>query len=127
LVVALILAASCLPAWAGDEPPARLLWVAWNEDEVVASNVLFGRSDGFSLKAQERKVREISDNAVYVLETNRRLIAYSVYTASWVTISLRAGEVVDRLEAEDFSAFALTNRRILNFNGRSAVWSQSGL
>ncbi|MDH4031401.1 MAG: hypothetical protein OEU49_11180, partial [Chromatiales bacterium] len=79
-MVALILAASCLPAWAGDEPPARLLWVAWNEDEVVASNVLFGRSDGFSLKAQERKVREISDNAVYVLETNRRLIAYSVYT-----------------------------------------------
>jgi hypothetical protein len=59
------------------------------------------------------------------LLTNQRLIAYSVYTAAWVTLSLQAGETVERLEAEDYSAFALTNRRILNFNGRTGNWSQT--
>jgi hypothetical protein len=53
-------------------------------------------------------------------------VAYSVYTAAWVAVALQAGETVERLEAEDYSAFALTSRRILNFNGRSGNWSQTG-
>ena len=60
-----------------------------------------------------------------VVETNQRLIGYSVYTAAWLTMALRAGESVEKLEAEDYSAFVLTNRRILNFNGRNGVWSES--
>ena len=113
-----------LPATA-DDPPAKLLYSVREDDTIVASNVLFSRTDRFRLTAQERVVREASDNAVLVVETNQRLIAYSVYTAAWLTMALRAGESVESLEAEDYSAFALTNRRILNFNGRNGVWSES--
>lgn len=112
-------------ARAGDEPPPRLLYVVREGDTVVASNVLFGRSDVFDLAARETVVRQEEDSAVVVLETNQRLVAYSVYTAGWVTVELRAGEKVERLEAEDYSAFALTDRRILNFNGRNGNWSQT--
>jgi hypothetical protein len=112
-------------ARAGDEPPPRLLYVFREGDTVVASNVLFGRSDELELTARETVVRQEEDSAVVVLETNQRLIAYSVYTAGWVAVELRAGEKVERLEAEDFSAFALTDRRILNFNGRNGNWSQT--
>lgn len=112
-------------ARAGDEAPPRLLYVVREGDTVVASNVLFGRSDELDLSARETIVRQEEDSAVVVLETNQRLVAYSVYTAGWVAVELRAGEKVERLEAEDFSAFALTDRRILNFNGRNGNWSQT--
>ena len=108
-----------------DESPAKLLYWVQEGDEIVASNVLFSRTDRFELTAQEHVVRKASDNAVLVIETNRRLIGYSVYTAAWLTMALRAGESVETLEAEDYSAFVLTNRRILNFNGRNAAWSES--
>ncbi len=112
-------------ASAADEAPARLLYVVREGDTVVASNVLFGRSDELRLNAREVVARQEEANAVVVLQTNQRLIAYSVYTAGWVALELRAGETVERLEAEDFSAFAVTDRRILNFNGRNGRWSQS--
>lgn len=107
------------------EQPAKLVYIVREGDTIVASNVLFSRSDTFRLKAQERVVREAVDNAVVVVESNKRLIAYSVYTAAWLTMALKAGESVEKLEAEDYSAFVLTDRRILNFNGRSGVWSES--
>jgi hypothetical protein len=110
---------------AAAEPPAKLLYAVRERDTIVASNVLFSRTDRFRLTAQERVVREVSDNAVLVVETTQRLIGYSVYTAAWLTMALRAGESVEKLEAEDYSAFVLTNRRILNFNGRNGVWSES--
>ncbi len=112
-------------ARAGDEAPARLLYVVREDGKVVASNVLFGRSDELQLSAREVVLEQQEDSAVVVLETNQRLVAYSVYTAGWVAVALRAGEKVERLEADDFSAFALTDRRILNFNGRNGNWSQT--
>jgi hypothetical protein len=130
--LALLLAlAAAVPVLAGppgafrDETPARLLYVVREDDKFIASNILFSRTDEFELAAQERVAEERSDNAVLVIATNRRLIAYSVYTASWSTISLRAGETLEQLEAEDYSAFALTSRRIMNFNGRVGYWTES--
>ena len=108
-----------------DDTPARLLYVVREDDRFIASNVLFSRSDEFKLSAQERVVEERTDNAVLVIATNRRLIAYSVYTASWATIAMKAGESLEQLEAEDYSAFALTSRRIMNFNGRVGYWSET--
>jgi hypothetical protein len=108
-----------------DETPARLLYVVREDDRFIASNILFSKTDEFELAAQERVAEERTDNAVLVVATNRRLIAYSVYTASWATIDLRAGETLERLEAEDYSAFALTSRRIMNFNGRVGYWTES--
>jgi hypothetical protein len=108
-----------------DDSPARLLYVVREDDTFVASNVLFSRTDEFELAAQERVVQEQSDNAVLVVATNRRLIAYSVYTAAWVTMDLKAGERLEQLQAEDYSAFALTSRRIMNFNGRTGEWTET--
>jgi hypothetical protein len=108
-----------------EESPAKLVYVVREGDKVFASNVLFSRSDELELTARETIFQQAEDNAIVALMTNQRLIAYSVYTAAWVTLSLQAGETVERLEAEDYSAFALTNRRILNFNGRTGNWSQT--
>lgn len=122
---------AALPAGAGppgafrDEAPAKLLYVVREDDKFIASNILFSRTDEFKLAAQERVALERSDNAVLVVATNRRLIAYSVYTASWATMDLRAGESLEQLEAEDYSAFALTSRRIMNFNGRTGFWTET--
>ena len=110
---------------AGDDAPARLLYVHRENDKIIASNVLFSRSDEFRLSAQEKVKQQLTDNAILVVATNRRLIAYSVYTASWVTISLKAGEALEQFEAEDFSAFAVTSKRVLNFNGRAGQWSET--
>jgi hypothetical protein len=110
---------------ARDEPPARLLYVVREGDTFIASNVLFSRTDEFELAAQERVAEERRDNAILIVATNRRLIGYSVYTAAWVTLPLKAGERLEQLEAEDYSGFALTSRRIMNFNGRTGEWSES--
>jgi hypothetical protein len=115
--------AESLPA-AGDTP-ARLLYVHRENDKIIASNVLFSRSDEFRLSAQESVAQQMTDNAVLVLATNRSLIGYSVYTASWGTISLKAGESLEQMEAEDYSAFAVTSKRVLNFNGRAGQWSET--
>ena len=40
-------------------------------------------------------------------------------------MALRAGESVEKLEAEDYSAFVLTNRRKLNSDGRNGVRCES--
>jgi hypothetical protein len=128
LAIAILWANPCVAAPPGglrDDTPARLLYVVREDDRFIASNVLFSRSDEFKLSAQERVVEERTDNAVLVIATNRRLIAYSVYTASWATIAMKAGESLEQLEAEDYSAFALTSRRIMNFNGRVGYWSET--
>ena len=108
-----------------DEEPARLLYVVRDGDRFIASNILLSRTDEFRLSAREEVSEQLMDNAVAVVGTNRRVIAYSVYTASWVPVPLKAGEEIEHLEAEDFSAFALTSRRIMNFNGRIGYWSET--
>ncbi|MGI9265501.1 MAG: hypothetical protein ACR2QU_11280 [Gammaproteobacteria bacterium] len=112
-------------ALAADDQPARLLYVVTEDDKIIASNVLFSRSDEFRLSAQEKVDKQLTDNAVLVVATNRRLIGYSVYTASWVTISLKAGEFLEEIQAEDYSAFAVTSKRVLNFNGRAGQWTET--
>ena len=124
-VLLAVVPATAVPQGARSEPPARLLYVIREGDTFIASNVLFSRTDEFELAAQERVAEERRDNAVLIVATNRRLIGYSVYTAAWVTLPLKAGERLEQLEAEDFSGFALTSRRIMNFNGRTGEWSES--
>ena len=124
-VLLAVVPATAVPQGARSEPPARLLYVVREGDTFIASNVFFSRTDEFELAAQERVAEERRDNAVLIVATNRRLIGYSVYTAAWVTLPLKAGERLEQLEAEDYSGFALTSRRIMNFNGRTGEWSES--
>ncbi len=113
------------PAVAGDEPPARLLY--WHEEDdgrIVVSNIRFSRNDVLELGGRERIEERASSQAMLVLVTNRRMVAYSVYTAAWREVPRKATERLEQLEAEDYSAFVLTSDRVLNFNGRSGVWSE---
>ncbi len=113
------------PAFAGDEPPARLLY--WHEEDdgrIVVSNIRFSRNDVLELGGRERIEERASSQAMLVLVTNRRMVAYSVYTAAWREVPRKATERLEQLEAEDYSAFVLTSDRVLNFNGRSGVWSE---
>ena len=73
--------------------------------------------------AKER-IREYKvSNAVAVVVTNQRLVAYGVIAGGWQAIRIQAGERVERIEVEDYSATVVTNDRILNFYGRSGAWS----
>ncbi len=123
VAIAVFAALLAAPAGADQERPARLLYVVTEPGRISASNILFSRTDEFDLSAREEILQQRTDNAVAAFLTNKRFIGYSVYTASWVPLPLKAGEVVEEFEAEDYSAFALTSRRILNFNGRIGYWS----
>lgn len=104
--------------------PPRLLFWHLEGDRVMVSNVRFGRTDELRLRGRE-VIEETADaRAMLVVATNQRFVAYSVYTASWQSVSRRPGETLEKLEAEDFAAFVLTSRRVLNFNGRTAYWSE---
>ncbi|MGD8976979.1 MAG: hypothetical protein PVG91_05185 [Gammaproteobacteria bacterium] len=123
LLAGIIMLIPATQAMADKDRPARLLYVVTEPGKISASNILFSRTDEFELSAREEILEQRTDNAVAAFLTNKRLLGYSVYTASWVPLPLKAGETVEQFEAEDYSAFALTSRRILNFNGRIGYWS----
>jgi hypothetical protein len=125
IIALAMLAAGAGGAWAGDEPPARLLY--WHEEDdgrIVVSNIRFSRNDVLELGGRERIEERASSQAMLVLVTNRRMVAYSVYTAAWREVPRKATERLEQLQAEDYSAFVLTSDRVLNFNGRNGVWSE---
>lgn len=113
-----------MPAAATDGPPARLLYWHQEEDRVIVANVRFSRTDELKLRGRETIEDTASSRAMLVLVTNQRFIGYSVYTASWQSISRRPNERLETVSAEDWAGYLLTSRRVLNFNGRSASWSE---
>ncbi|MEJ2522858.1 MAG: hypothetical protein P8080_08270 [Gammaproteobacteria bacterium] len=131
---ACIVAVTCLLGWSGvppavaqpgsEEPPARQLFWHREGDRVIVSNVRFSRTDEFTLAGRESLESTASSNAMLVLITNRRFVAYSVYTASWQSLDRKPGETVEQVVAEDWAGYVLTSRRALNFNGRTAAWSE---
>jgi len=118
----LALLAAAAPA--SDAPPARQLFWHIEGDRVIVSNVRFSRTDELRLRGRETIEETASSGAMLVLVTNQRFIGYSVYTASWQPVSRRPGEQLETLEAEDWAGYVLTSRRVLNFNGRTAAWSE---
>jgi len=123
LLSALVFSTGIVPVRADQDAPARLLYVVVEPGRIAASNILFSRTDEFDLAAREEILEERTGNAVAAFLTNQRILGYSVYTASWLPLPLKAGEIVEQFEAEDYSAFVLTSKRILNFNGRIGHWS----
>jgi len=107
-----------------EEPPARQLFWHQEGDRIIVSNVRFSRTDELVLGGRERLEDTADSAAMLVLVTSRRFVAYSVYTASWQAVDRRPGETVEELAAEDWAAYVLTSRRVLNFNGRTAAWSE---
>lgn len=124
-----LLACCCLAlvpaaAVAADTPPPRLIYWHMEEDRVIVSNIRFSRTDELRLRGREQIEDTASSTAMLVLVTNQRFIGYSVYTASWQSVSRRPAETLEKIDAEDWAGYVLTSHRVLNYNGRSANWSE---
>jgi hypothetical protein len=119
-----VLLLGSVPALAGDAPPARLLFWHIEDDRIIVSNVRFSRTDELRLRGRERIEDTAAANAVLVVATNQRFLGYSVYTASWQSVSRRPGESLDTFAAEGWAGHLVTSRRVLTFNGRNAHWSE---
>jgi hypothetical protein len=126
---ALVAAATCAsvaqPASAqrsdGNVPKQVHLVVDGNT--LVASNVRLNRFDELRLDAQERIREQRVGEAVAIVITNRRIIAYGVLSG-WRSIDREPDEAIQSISAEDFAGLVVTDRRMLNFNGESGVWAE---
>jgi hypothetical protein len=106
---------------AGNVPKQVHLVVDGNT--LVASNVRLNRFDELRLDAQERIREQRVGEAVAIVVTNRRIIAYGVLSG-WRPIDREPDEAIQSISAEDFAGLVVTDRRMLNFNGESGVWAE---
>ncbi len=117
---------ACLPAQptsAGEIP--KLLYLLVEDDKLIASNIHLSRFDEMRLGAEEPIVQKSVAEAVAVVVTSKRFIAYRAFTGAWRPLRLWPEEKLIRVEAQDFSVLIMTSERILNFNGRSGIWAQT--
>lgn len=113
------------PAWtqivAGDVPKQVDLVV--DGDRLIASNVRFSRFDELVLRARER-IRDMAvGEAVIVVVTSQRIIAYGALSG-WRSIDRKANEQIESVSAQDFGGLIVTSKRLLNFNGESGVFGE---
>jgi hypothetical protein len=92
-------------------------------NRLVASNVRFNRFDELRLNAQERVDSFSEGDAVIVVVTNQRVIAYGA-VSGWRTMDRVPNERIESVSAEDYAGLVVTSRRMLNFNGESGVWGE---
>ena len=107
----------------GDVP--KLVHFIIDGNRLVASNVRFNRFDELRLGAQERISDSREGDAVIIVVTNQRLIAYGA-VSGWRSIDRVPNERIESLSAEDYAGLVVTSRRMLNFNGESGVWGERG-
>ena len=126
-IAILVVFAAVFPGWAnaqatsGEVPKQVHLVVDGNR--LVASNVRYSRFDELKLDAQE-SVRDTSTGeAVIVVVTNQRIIAYGV-VSGWRAVDRFPNERIESVSAQDFAGLVVTTRRMLNFNGESGVWGE---
>ena len=123
LALSLILLCAANSAAADTIP--KVVYLIIDSDALIVSNIKFNRFDDIKLLAKETIKDKHVGNAIAVVITNKRFIAYSVDTASWRTLGLQANEQVENVSAEDYSALVVTSKRILSFNGKNGVWAQT--
>lgn len=92
-------------------------------NRLIASNVLFSRFDELKLNARERIIEQVEAEAVIIVVTNQRIIGYGLQSG-WRKMRTEAGEKLESLRAQDFSALIITDSRYLNFNGSTGLWGQ---
>ena len=93
------------------------------DDWRVASNVRLNRFDELKLGAQERVREQKVGEAVAVVVTNQRIIAYGVLSG-WIPADRVANEMIQSVSAEDYAVLIVTDRRMLNFNGETGIWAE---
>jgi hypothetical protein len=92
-------------------------------NRILASNVRLNRFDELKLGAQERIREQQVGEAVAIVVTNQRIIAYGVLSG-WVAMDRVANETVQSISAEDYAGLIVTDQRMLNFNGETGVWAE---
>jgi len=121
MLLAAVVAPS-LEAQIGERVPKQVDLIV-EENSLVASNIRASTFDELKFNAQERVDRSRVGDAVIVVITNQRVIAYGV-ASGWRSVPRIAGERFERVEAEDYAGLVVSNRRFLNFNGESGVWGE---
>ena len=92
-------------------------------NRILASNVRLNRFDELKLGAQERIREQQVGEAVAIVVTNQRIIAYGVLSG-WVSTDRVANEAIQSIEAQDYAGLIVTDQRMLNFNGETGVWAE---
>jgi hypothetical protein len=90
---------------------------------IIASNVRLNRFDELKLAAQERIREQRVGEAVAVVVTNQRILAYGLLSG-WRSMDRAPNEAVESVSAEDFAGLIVTDQRMLNFNGETGVWAE---
>ena len=101
----------------------KQVYLVQDGNRIVASNVRLNRFDELKLGAQERVREQKVGEAVAVVVTNQRIVAYGVLSG-WVEMDRTANETVQSISAEDYGALIVTDLRMLNFNGETGVWAE---
>jgi hypothetical protein len=125
LVVVLLAAGCLLVTRAGAHDVEKQVFLVVDNDEIIASNTRLGRFDRLKLGPREELLDYKVASAVAVVVTNRRFFAYGALHGSWHSRRAHADEQVELLEVADYSATLVTCDRILNYSGRTGVWSET--
>ena len=107
------------------ETQEKVLFLIQDADRIIASNTLFSRFDELKISAKEEIVQQEVAEAVAVVVTNQRLIAYGAYAPGWKSERLIANERVESIQAVDSSVQVVTSDRLLNFYGRRGSWAMT--
>jgi hypothetical protein len=124
LLAMVLLISFSSPVFAEDGIP-KLVYLMMDDGKLIASNIKFNRFDDEKLQAKEKVLENAVGNAVIVVVTNKRIIGYSVYTATWRSRDIEPDEDVSSIVAEDYSALVQTSKRFLSFNGKNGVWAET--
>jgi hypothetical protein len=124
LVVAVaVFATSAPPSHAQNTSVPKQVYHVQDGNRIVASNVRLNRFDELKLGAQERVREQKVGEAVAIVVTNQRIVAYGVLSG-WVEMDRAANETVQSISAEDYGALIVTDLRMLNFNGETGIWAE---
>lgn len=123
LWLCLFLGLSSMVSAQQDDSAVKLVHLVVEDTRLIASNVRFSRFDEIRLNARERVVQRAVGDSVFVVVTTQRIIGYGIFSG-FQDIKVETGEEFISVEAEDFSALLISNKRMLNFNGKSGVFGE---
>ena len=123
LVAAMTSAALPAPAQQTSANVPKQVHLVLDGNRILASNVRLNRFDELKLAAQERIREQKVGEAVAIVVTNQRIIAYGVLSG-WVPMDRVANETFQSVSAEDYAGLIVTDQRMLNFNGETGVWAE---
>jgi hypothetical protein len=115
--------ASAVLAQDGTGNVPKQVHLVTDSGRIMASNVRLNRFDELKLQAQERVREQKVGEAVAVVITNQRFVAYGVLSG-WRAVDRNVSEQVVSVSAEDYAALIVTDERMLNFNGESGAWGE---